>query len=381
MSSTIERLIDDAFAGLGSKSRLANGYRLQANGKQTVAVYLSGNESGNAVEIGLNPVALAPLLGADEPALRRWIAEQSAVTGRIRAQRGQRGGYPGVAFGNTQELRAFLAALTELRGAKAAGTIAAKPVESVRIEKAAQDAGFDRSVETDEQWMVFRSTAFPCAVGVASSSIGYAVVVSDANLARRVATEFGLEVSEVPAPWAVCLNGIADYPTLHLLFCRIPAVSRTLAGEGLKSFEESRRLPPDSTEAARLVTQRVGQDIFRASLLAYWGQRCAISGLAVPGLLRASHIKPWADCASDAERLDVYNGLLLAPHLDALFDGGWVTFMSTGQIQISGELDADSRARLGITGTETVHGLTERHQAYLAWHREHCFRLLTRNNP
>lgn len=38
-------------------------------------------------------------------------------------------------------------------------------------------------------------------------------------------------------------------------------------------------------------------------------------------LLRASHAKPWKD-SSDAEHLDVYNGLLLAVHLDALFDRG-----------------------------------------------------------
>ncbi|MDC0682621.1 HNH endonuclease signature motif containing protein [Sorangium atrum] len=50
-----------------------------------------------------------------------------------------------------------------------------------------------------------------------------------------------------------------------------------------------------------------------------------MTGLAVPALLRASHIKPWADCETDAERLDVYNGILLAPHLDAAFDRGFIT--------------------------------------------------------
>ena len=50
-----------------------------------------------------------------------------------------------------------------------------------------------------------------------------------------------------------------------------------------------------------------------------------MTGLDVPELLRASHIKPWADCGTDAERLDVFNGLLLAPHLDAAFDAGFIT--------------------------------------------------------
>jgi len=106
----------------------------------------------------------------------------------------------------------------------------------------------------------------------------------------------------------------------------------------------------------------------------YWGGRCAVSGLDIPALLRASHIKPWADCASDVERLDVFNGLLLAPHFDALFDGGWVTFSKSGQILISDELNSASRARFGISGAEVIPGLTDRHQAYLAWHLEHCFR-------
>jgi putative restriction endonuclease len=41
-------------------------------------------------------------------------------------------------------------------------------------------------------------------------------------------------------------------------------------------------------------------------------------------------MKPWADCASDAERLDPFNGLLLAVHWDAVFDCGLVTFADDG---------------------------------------------------
>lgn len=246
-------------------------------------------------------------------------------------------------------------------------------LERTRLEKAAQDAGFDLCPTVERGWLLFRSTAFPCTAGVASEIGGYRVAVSDAGLARRVATEFATVASDASPPWAVYLNSIQDYPTLHRLLGRIAEVSRVLAGEGLRAFEESRRHPPDTTEATRIVVQRIGQGIFRASLLAYWGQRCAVSGLAVPGLLRASHIKPWAECASNAERLDVFNGLLLAPHLDALFDGGWVTFLDSGQMKISDALDAGSRSRLGLTGAEAIIGLTERHQAYLAWHREHCF--------
>ena len=55
----------------------------------------------------------------------------------------------------------------------------------------------------------------------------------------------------------------------------------------------------------------------------YWDSKCAVTGLAIPELLKASHIKPWKD-STDEERLDIFNGLLLAPHLDAAFDRGFI---------------------------------------------------------
>src|SRR5205823_14686352 len=97
-------------------------------------------------------------------------------------------------------------------------------------------------------------------------------------------------------------------------------LSRSLPDELLHVFEAKTAVLPRATEAERLVVQRVGQDIFRAGLLDYWQGRCAITGLAVTELLRASHMKPWAKCTTDAERLDVFNGFLLAPNLDAAFD-------------------------------------------------------------
>ena len=69
--------------------------------------------------------------------------------------------------------------------------------------------------------------------------------------------------------------------------------------------------------------------------MTYWGGRCAITEVTEPRLLRASHIKPWAKCETDAERLDVYNGLLLAAHLDAAFDAGLISFTDEGAILFS----------------------------------------------
>jgi len=83
-------------------------------------------------------------------------------------------------------------------------------------------------------------------------------------------------------------------------------------------------------------------------LLEYWEGRCAITGLDIPTLLCASHIKPWAECRTDAERLDIFNGLLLAPHFDALFDKGFITVTDAGEIDISPRLSREHRKCLGL---------------------------------
>ncbi|MEB3236956.1 MAG: HNH endonuclease signature motif containing protein [Candidatus Sericytochromatia bacterium] len=129
----------------------------------------------------------------------------------------------------------------------------------------------------------------------------------------------------------------------------------------------------DVTEAEALVRQRRGQDLFRERLIQVWGGRCAVTGLAVPELLRASHAKPWKD-ATDAERLDPFNGLLLAAHLDAAFDQGLMAVAEDGALLWSPALGDGERACLGIADGLRVEGLTPQHQRYLAYHRERCFR-------
>jgi putative restriction endonuclease len=117
------------------------------------------------------------------------------------------------------------------------------------------------------------------------------------------------------------------------------------------------------------LSPRVGQNLFRDGLLGLWEEQCAVTGLAVPSLLRASHIKPWADCETDAERLDVYNGFLLAPNLDAAFDRGFITVADDGAIVVSDMLGADARVTLGLDKPLRVRGLADSHRAYLPWHR------------
>ncbi|MBK5541553.1 HNH endonuclease [Pseudomonas sp. TH05] len=84
------------------------------------------------------------------------------------------------------------------------------------------------------------------------------------------------------------------------------------------------------TEKEQLIRARRGQGIFRQRALALESQ-CRLTGVNDQSFLIASHIKPWKDCANN-ERLDGNNGLMLAPHIDKLFDRGWISFSDNGDL-------------------------------------------------
>ncbi|MCM8621313.1 MAG: HNH endonuclease [Candidatus Accumulibacter sp.] len=375
MNGEYEQLIRDAFDGLGSYSKLGNGFGLQSGHGQTCAVYFSGNAPGNVVEIGLSPKALAPLLGRTQRELAEWLGSQPAA-GRERTISGERGSYPaGLAFVSRRDLSAFLAAWEAFRHGGGDAAVASGGLLATRIEKAAQDAGFDRTPEARDGWLVFRSTAFAGELAVhALAAEAFRVGFSSAAWADKVAADCGLGLLRSTADWPAIVAPVAGYAALHGLLQRAGVVARLLAGEGAAAFRRATQGLPVTTEAERLTVQRVGQDIFRQSLIDYWQGRCAVTGLDVVPLLRASHIKPWAACASDAERLDVFNGLLLAPHLDALFDGGWISFDGDGEVMVCAGLSGEQRALLGLNAAWCLRGIAEGHWDYLVWHRNRVFR-------
>lgn len=101
------------------------------------------------------------------------------------------------------------------------------------------------------------------------------------------------------------------------------------------------------TEKTALAKARLGQGRFRADLLNFWRGQCAITDVSNPELLRASHIKAWKD-SNDGERLDVFNGILLSVHLDALFDRALITFQDTGEMLVSRRLSAEECGIFGL---------------------------------
>ena len=130
------------------------------------------------------------------------------------------------------------------------------------------------------------------------------------------------------------------------------------------------------TEKDSIVKSRIGQGIFRKGLIEYW-HGCAISQCPLTWMLIASHIKPWRD-ADNQERLDPYNGLLLLPNYDKLFDLGYISFNSKGKIMYSRLLDKFDRETIGLTNNLHLVKLEEQHLKYLKYHKYHndnCFLL------
>lgn len=117
---------------------------------------------------------------------------------------------------------------------------------------------------------------------------------------------------------------------------------------------------------------RGGQAQYRAALLRKWNMRCAVTGITELELLRASHIKQFKVCRKD-ERYDVNNGLILAAHIDALFDSGLITFGDDGAIAISSKTSQETVKRLRLTGL-SLPRLNPRLRRYLAWHRENVYK-------
>ena len=254
------------------------------------------------------------------------------------------------------------------------GPVTLTAVTLTRLEKAATDNGFDLELEHTSDWLVFGSSQTSMRIWLTARGESRFLAAMSRSDVLDGLDDPGVVFTDLLPSGAVGAASVRDIAALHRLLRRAFQLSRTLPDRLLHVFETETANLPRTTEAERLVVRRVGQDIFRRGLLEYWDGRCAITGLDVPDLLRASHIKPWADCDTDAERLDVFNGLLLAPHLDATFDAGFITVAEDGTVLLSDALSSGARSTLALDGPLKVHGLHRDHERYLPWHRTSIFR-------
>jgi HNH endonuclease len=239
-------------------------------------------------------------------------------------------------------------------------------VVRTEAQKAAWDNGFrlDRGVEG--RWLHYASTTAVGSVWIAGASQRgpWLLSIDHPGVVAEVGTA---EASPVPGPGTATFI-YETLTQLHAALDRVYKLALSLPDVPLSRFRAKTADLPRTTEAERLVIQRIGQDIFRNALMDYWGGRCPITGITDPALLRASHIIPWTECG-DEQRLNVHNGLLLSALWDAAFDKGLVSFADDGKPLASPRLSEVARNVLALEQATSLRGLRDAHRASLASHR------------
>jgi hypothetical protein len=124
------------------------------------------------------------------------------------------------------------------------------------------------------------------------------------------------------------------------------------------------------TNRLAIIRARRGQGLFKERV-SQIESRCRITGVENPVHLVASHCKPWRD-ATNEERLDGENGLLLTPNIDHLFDRGFIGFEDNGRLIISPVAHHPSLLRMGIdtTAALNVGSFTSGQKHFLDFHRD-----------
>jgi len=111
--------------------------------------------------------------------------------------------------------------------------------------------------------------------------------------------------------------------------------------EEMNGLDEN-ELPKDGLERELLVKVRVNQRFFRSTVLTSYEYRCCITGLAIPALLSASHIAPWAKDTNN--RMNPRNGLCLNVLHHRAFDAGLITITPDFRVRVSSLLATSTPA-------------------------------------
>jgi HNH endonuclease len=125
-------------------------------------------------------------------------------------------------------------------------------------------------------------------------------------------------------------------------------------------------------EKIQITKARRGQGIFKTNVR-FVEHSCRLTGVTNIKHLRASHIKPWKD-STDQEKIDGNNGLLLSPHVDHLFDRGFITFENNGTLAISKELNPIILDQWSLASIENVGPFNQKQSNFLEFHRDVVFK-------
>jgi len=143
---------------------------------------------------------------------------------------------------------------------------------------------------------------------------------------------------------------------------------------GEDKLEDFLKLAPiDATTKTALIAARRGQGRFREGV-SLVEPECRFTGVSNPQLLVASHIKPWHRCQTNDERLDPFNGLMLTPTYDRLFDRGFISFSPESRLIVSPELAREDMAKIRMDPNLETPNFRGEQLRYLRYHREHVFK-------
>ena len=248
-------------------------------------------------------------------------------------------------------------------------------IEETIIKKAISDSGWIVNSVKDNMEYVCSNSYFPELVIIKKLS----KQTFGLYFFHKIKSEEFLKVSKnIPKEDDYYIFTTENSWTLTVLLKRAAELYSSLPDNPLeqykKKLETISNAEIEKTEAERLIRERVGQDVYRNALLKYWNGACSVTGCTLKAALRASHAKPWKDCTSDAERLNVFNGFLLTANLDALFDKGYISFTDEGLIMVSSVLNYSDFRGLGINSELKLRWIEESHLEFLKYHREHIWK-------
>lgn len=246
-------------------------------------------------------------------------------------------------------------------------------VTESNLRDAAFDQGYRIGPEQAAGWMFFRSASAPGEVALAAvAAVGpFFLSVQHAGAAREMISR-GFGQATPCAKGHTAAFAFTELEQLYAGVSQVYRLSMSLPTLPLERFHEE-TFGLGETEAEAVTRVRIGQNIFRDALMDYWNGACPITGISDRELLRASHIIPWAECSSDAQRLDVHNGLLLSSLWDAAFDTGLISFDDNGKPVASPALSDIAAEELSLSTSPPL-SLTPAHRENLAWHRLHRWR-------
>lgn len=173
-------------------------------------------------------------------------------------------------------------------------------------------------------------------------------------------------ISDALGHMLLALLGVEATPAFESAL-RIQEVESTVdVLDDIYEIEANTAIP--ETQRLQLTKARIGQGLFRKQVMLI-DPHCRVTGVEDPRLLIASHIKPWRE-ANNAERISGYNGIMLSPHVDALFDERLITFENDGRMRVHASLPDNVLDRWSIHRNTKVDEFLPQQFGFLDHHRK-----------